>query len=198
MAITCFHVLDTYRKKLDENNQMTFQIGNLKINPLNKIIDECESLDLVTIDLKDEKTQKIGDGSEISSYFFSPASWPPRDIKDGDFVAFGGFPGRWKQHLSRNEVMFDTFSCGACAVASVRDDTIVCQFEREDWVYSFNFRPDEELHDIGGLSGAPVFIWRDLYFELIGIVCQFLVAYDLMLVRPSKFIRVDGTIIKDF
>lgn len=198
MAITCFHVLDVYRKELNEDNQMIFQIGNLKIDPLNKIIDECERLDLVTIDLKGENTQEIGDGGEISSCFFSPVSWPPQGIKNGDFVAFGGFPGRWRQHLSQKEVMFDSFSSGACAVASVREDTIVCQFEREYWVYSFNLRPGEELHDIGGLSGAPVFIWRDLYFELIGIIYQFSEAYDLMYVRPSKFIRVDGTIIKDF
>lgn len=198
MAITCFHVLDVYRKELNEDNQMIFQIGNLKIDPLNKIIDECERLDIVTLDLKGENTQEIGDGGEISSCFFSPVSWPPQGIKNGDFVAFGGFPGRWRQHLLQKEVMFDSFSSGACAVASVREDTIVCQFEREYWVYSFNLRPDEELHDIGGLSGAPVFIWRDLYFELIGIIYQFSEAYDLMYVRPSKFIRVDGTIIKDF
>ncbi|MGA2315425.1 MAG: hypothetical protein ABSG71_03495 [Thermodesulfobacteriota bacterium] len=198
MAITCFHVLEAYRKKLSEGSQIIFQIGNLKIDPLNKIIDECERLDLVTIDLKDENTQKISDGGEVSSYFFSPVSWPPQGIKCGEFVAFGGFPGRWRQHLSQKKVMFDSFGSGACAVASVREDTIVCQFEREYWVYSFNLHPGEELHDIRGLSGAPVFIWRDLNFELIGIICQFSEAYDLMYVPPSKFIRVNGTIIKDF
>ena len=197
MAITCFHVLDAYRKKLKEDNQIVFQIGNLKIDPLNKIIDECERLDIVTIDLKDENTKKIGDGGEIASCFFSPVSWPPQAIKNGDFVSFGGFPGRWRQHLSQKEVMFDSFSSGACAVASVREDIIVCQFEREYWVHSFNLRSGEELHEIGGLSGAPVFVLRGLHFELVGIIYEFSEAFDLMYVRPSKFIRMDGTIIKD-
>jgi hypothetical protein len=196
IAITCHHVLDAYRKKLSENNQIIFQIGNLKINPLNKIIDEHKELDLATINLNGENIRGIGDGSDIASHFYHPVSWPPQSIKQGDFVAFGGFPGRWRVQPSTSEIIFDSFSSGACPVASVREDVITCQFEREYWVYSFNLRPDEDLRELGGLSGAPVFILKKIHYELIGIVYEFS-SFDLMFIRPAKYIREDGIIIKD-
>lgn len=198
IAITCFHVLDAYRKRLNEDSQIIFQLGNLKIDPLPKIIDECENLDLVTIDLSGENIKEIGDGGDIASCFFRPISWPPKRISKGSFVSFGGFPGCWRLQPSKKEVMFDSFSSGACAIASVREDIIICQFERGYWVNSFNLRPGEDLHELGGLSGAPVFTLRDLYYELVGIVYEFSTEFDLMYVRPTKFLREDGTIIKDW
>jgi len=196
IAIICYHVLEAYKKRIAQEPHTIFQIGNLKINPLDRIIDACDELDLATIDLKVENTKKISNSNEISSFFFNPISWPPQDVKKDDFVVFGGFPGRWRQQLFSNELKFETFS-GLCPVSSVRENTIICQFEREYWVYSINLRPDEELHDIGGLSGAPVFIYRNLHFDLVGIVYQFSAQFDLMYVRPAKFIHTDGSIIKD-
>ena len=194
MAITCFHVLDGYKKKFHEDKNIIFQISNLKIDPILKIIDENETLDLATIDLDSENLDEVRSGNEIGSYFFQPSSCPPEDVKEGDFVAFGGFPGKWRWQLSRKEVVFDTFSSGATVVTSVTENHIVCQFERDYWVDAFNLRQDEELHDLGGLSGAPVFVLKKFHYEFIGIVYEFSSEFDLMYVRPSRFIEPDGTI----
>jgi len=194
IAITCHHVLDEFRKKISENSQIIFQIGNLKINPLNKIIAEDNKLDLVTIDLTNDNIAEISDKREIGSCFYRPVTWPPQDIKSGDFVAFGGFPGHWRMQPSTAEIIFDSFSSGACAIASVRDDVITCQFEREFWVTSFNLRPSETLIELGGLSGAPVFIIRKYHYDLIGIVYEFASSFELMFIRPLTYLRTDGTI----
>lgn len=197
IAITCSHVLEEYKRKLEKNEQTIFQIGDLEVEPLKKLIDESKALDLATINLNGENLEKIANGEEIGACFFRPVRWPPNEIKEGDFVAFGGFPGRWRQQPVRGEIVFASFSIGACRVASVMEDHIVCQFEREYWVSSMNTRPGEELRDLGGLSGAPVFILRDLYWELIGIVYEFSPEFDLMYARPTKFLKEDGTIIKE-
>lgn len=194
IAITCSHVLEGYREWLKKDGEAMFQIGNLEINPLENIIDEDEKLDLATIKLDQAGLQKIVGREEIGSSSFRPVSWPPKDVKEGEYILFGGYPGLWKSHFSGTEIVFDSFSSGASAVTSVGPDYMICQFEREYWTYGFNLRNPEDLHDLGGLSGSPVFILRDLHFEFVGIVYQFSQKFDLMYIRPSKFVREDGTI----
>jgi len=194
-AITCFHVLAEYKKRKAENKNTIFQIGNVEVDVLNNIIDEDENLDLAIINLKAEDVSAITNGDVIGSCFYQPTSWPPGEVKKGDSLAFGGFPGLMRELESKNEVVFRSWSSGASLVEAVNDDYIVCQFERVHWV-----KPDgmeakgEDLHDLGGLSGAPVFIWRNVHYEFVGIVYQFSSEYDLMRIRPTKFIRTDGTI----
>ena len=70
-------------------------------------------------------------------------------------------------------------------MASVKEDHSVCQFEREYWVETMNRHNHNgmDLHDLGGLSGGPVFIHRELFWELVGIIYEFSPEFDLMYVR---------------
>jgi hypothetical protein len=197
IAITCSHVLDEYRKRLQGNESTFFHIGSLELDPLSSLIDESEDLDLATIDLSNENLNEIHEGGEIGSCMVQPPIWPPGNITEGDYVAFGGFPGLWKERPLDTELVFPSFSSGACRVAAVGSNYFVVQFEREYWVQSFAYDQREDLYDLGGLSGGPVFINRDLYFDFIGIIYQFSPAFDLMRIRPSRLIRKDGCIIKD-
>ncbi len=190
LAVTCSHVLDAYRKISNEFDTI-FQIGAVELNPLERIIYESKEFDLVSIDLQSIKKEDLINGEEVGSCFFVPPYWPPNEITTGYYVTFAGFPGRWRNHLSWHEIIFDSFSSGACLVASVQEDHFVCQFEREYWVESFNLygRNGIGLDDIRGLSGGPVFIYRDLYWELVGIIYEFSSEYDLMYVSPIRFLR---------
>ncbi len=133
---------------------------------------------------------------DIGSEFFIPPRWPPEKIKTGEYVAFGGYPGKWRHYLSWNEIVFDSWSSGGSQISSVGEKHFVCQFEREFWVESFNIHGYDGLafDELGGLSGGPVFIHRNIYWELIGIIYEFSGEFDLMYVRPASFIREDGTI----
>lgn len=201
IAVTCSHVLDKYRQRLKENQQTIFQIGNLRLDPLEVIIDESQTLDLVTIDLREEKVDEIADGGEIGSCFFRPRSWPPRNIVAGDSVAFGGFPRVLRRQASPDMFDFGTFSISGPPVTLVRDDYFVCQFEREYWeelqgpyLPLYDIENGKDLHDLGGLSGGPVFILTDVYWELVGIIYQFSPEFDLLYARPTRFISESGSI----
>ena len=49
LGLTCHHVLKEYRKVRDATPGVTFQIGNVEIDPLEQLIDENRRLDLATI-----------------------------------------------------------------------------------------------------------------------------------------------------
>ena len=197
IALTCSHVLDAYRR-IHAKPNVIFQIGNLKFNPLERIIDESESskLDIVTIDLQGLNLKELMGPEEIGSSFFTPVQWPPKSIQQGEFVAFGGFPGVWRQNVSWYEMIFDSWSSGSTQVSLVREEYFVCQFEREYWIESFNIHGHDglDLHKLGGLSGGPVFIYRNIYWEFIGMIYEFSENFDLMYVRPASLLLEDGTI----
>jgi hypothetical protein len=180
---------------MSQDNSTVFQIGREAFNPLERIIDESRDWDLVSINLNDIHIEEPVQGLEIETSFFVPHRWPPNQLNEGDFVVFGGFPGKWRQHPSWDEITFDSFSSGACPIASVRQEYFVCQFEREYWVESFNYHGREgmQLDDIRGLSGGPVFIHRNLIFEFVGIIYEFSSEFDLMYARPAQLMREDGT-----
>ncbi len=200
MAITCSRVLEEYRKRLKDNNKFVFRIGNTVLNPLEYLIDESPELDLATIDLSEINIKEISLGKEIGTSFFRPhpETWPPDDVNEGDFISFGGFPGKWKEQVSRGDLMFDSFSSGATEISSINDEYFICKFEREYWVESLDIKNGKDLHELGGLSGEPVFLIRGsngiMYYEFIGIVCEFLEGFDLLRISKAKFINKDGSI----
>jgi len=194
IAITCYHVLEPYKVAIRQNSGSIFQIGNLKFDPLAQIIDENESMDIVTISIEDNQLDELLYGGNKGKLIFEPYKWPPNEVKESDFVAFGGFPGEWREIMPRSEIAFDTYSSGGCRVASVADDHFVCQFEREYWVKTLDFQGSENLRCLGGMSGGPVFILREFHWEFVGIIYEFSETFELMFIRPARLINSDGSI----
>ena len=194
MLVTCYHVLDSYRELLKKNESVLFQVGNVELNPLSQLIGENERLDIATISLNSEQAEDIKRGGEIGSCFFEPRSWPPPTPEEGEFVSFGGFPGRWRERYAFDEIVFPSFSIGACMVKQVAEDRFACQFEREYWVNSFNTDNRPHLYDLGGMSGCPAFIHRGLYWDFVGVIYAFSAPYDIMYLRPAHLLCRDGSI----
>jgi hypothetical protein len=195
--ITCYHLLDLYRDLLKENRKPLFQVGDIEIDPLSQIIDENKRLDLATIKINSDQAKAITGGEEIGSCFFEPRSWPPQPLKEGDFIAFGGFPGKWREHHAFDEIVFPSFSSGGCMVKQVAEDRFACQFEREYWVTALNSDNREPLYDIDGMSGGPAFIHRELYWDFIGVIYEFS-SFDIVYLRPALVLCQDGSIIDPF
>lgn len=194
LGVTCAHVISSYREMQQRFTNVVFQVGNVALEPSRQLVAEDTKLDLATIRLTDVQVRELTSGEEIGSCVFRPVSWPPAPIKGGDVVAFGGFPGSLREYLSFDELGFYSWSNGACSVDSVTDDRISCVFEREYWVSSFGQKHQMELRDLGGMSGSPVFVQRDLHWDLVGLIYEFSTEFDIMFCRPLGFLRPDGTI----
>jgi len=195
VGITCSHVIEEYVRR-NKDGDCIFQIGNLEFSPLERILDQSSTFDIVTIDLEGIDVTQPLNASKIGTHFFNPLYWPPKPIKIGDYVALGGFPGEWRECPSWNSIVCNAWSNGGTEVSSIRDQYFICQFKREFWVepLHYHYRDGLNLKELGGLSNGPVFINRGLYWELIGIIYEFSKEFDLMYIRPANLINHDGKI----
>ena len=192
LAITCSHVLAEYRERLVLAPDTIFQIGNLKVDPLARIQSEDTGIDLAVLNLDGCDLEQMWQGKLVESNVFRPPRWPPRALEPGDFIAVGGFPAAWRDQVGRAGIVYDSFSLGATRVTAVYPDHFICQFEREYWIGPQKDRLD--IRELGGMSGGPAFIHRDLYFEWVGVVYEFSSEFDLLYLRPSHLLGSDGCI----
>lgn len=193
-ALTCSHVLEGYRKCLAKGDCI-FQLGNCELDPLSQLKGENAKLDYALIGLTEAQGKEIAKpGGPFDGTFFCDVSqWPPGDMKEGDFVAFGGFPGELRRAMSFEDLSFGSFSSGASRVALVNEDYLVSQFEREFWVKHGH---EAEPETIGGMSGGPVFAIRHsaetdiMTYEFIGHIYEFSKDYELLYVRLARTLQL--------
>ena len=194
IAFTCQHVIECYRQRCDEEGAIIFQIGNVELNPVEQLLAEDGKRDIATIRLTDEQVGHITSGGQIGSSLFCPNEWPSRLPRKGEFIAFGGFPGRLREVKSFDELEFGSWSSGASGISSVSETQFVSAFEREFWVRSFGVEEHLALSILGGLSGGPALMNRGDHWDLLGIVSQYHKDYDAMFFSLLSCVRPDGSI----
>lgn len=189
-VLTCSHVLEGYRQRLAEG-PCVFQLGDCALDPHTQLKAEDKGLDIALIGLTEEQGKEIAKpgGAFDGTFFCDIAQWPPNKVEEGDFVAFGGFPGELRQAVGFDRLSFGSFSSGASRVTSARDDYLVCQFERDLWVKHGH---EPEPNTIRGMSGGPVFAIRHsaatgiMTYEFVGHVYEFSEDFQLLYVRLAR------------
>lgn len=193
-AITCCHVVDEFRKAVARDPRVTFQIGQYRLDPVTELVDSDRDLDLATFRLDPEKLEGRAVRGGAFAVHRAP-QWPPREIVQGDVLSIGGYPGIWRQPTTANlKVDFDTFALGAVEVTSIQEKRIVCQFERDRWVQTYGSR-GADLTKMGGISGAPALVLRQLHWELAGVVTDHSEEFDLLYVTLASRVSMDGKLL---
>ena len=199
-VVTCSHVLQGYRKRLEDDSECIFQIGDCKLDPLGQLVDESSTLDVAVIGLTEQQVQEVASvKSPFGSHFVEPPEWPPEPVVEGDFVAFGGFPGELRKAMSFRELSFGSYSSGASRATSAGDTYIVCQFERDRWV-KHGYEPEPST--IRGMSGGPAFALRQrtgagiMTYEFIGHIYEFSETFELLYIRLATVIDGGGRILR--
>jgi hypothetical protein len=164
-----------------------------------QLVAESEALDLAVVHLTDAQVWELREYQVegFGRHFVEPPAWPPGNVAEGDFVAFGGFPGALRRAMSFRELNFGSYSSGAMRVTTSRDDYIICQFDRDNLVRS-GYEPEPTT--IGGLSGGPAFAIHHtdadlVWYEFIGIVYEFSEHYELLYIRLARMLGPDGSIL---
>ncbi|NHC43469.1 hypothetical protein G6549_26855 [Bacillus sp. MM2020_1] len=186
--ITNLHVYEEW-KKLNDQLENFFQIGSLSIPVEDLIIDKNSSLDLISISLPEQVIKLI----EIDSYkkFYSPKNWPFETEKETIVVA-SGYPGK----VRKDYIGFTHLKHGSVAekITDLTESKYIVPFNRHVWEEVIGVYPNE-LTDLGGFSGGPVFSFENDVVNLIGIIFEdggnF---FDGIRVIRSSVINTDGTI----
>ncbi len=123
---------------------------------------------------------------------------PPRMPQRGDFALLGGFPVTKRTELGPRHFEFGAFSSGATLIDSVQTDVITCRIEIERCVISLD-RDGKGLEDLPGISGSPVMVERRrdsgiVVFDLIGVVFEHSMNWDVLRIRPLSLINSHGDI----
>lgn len=193
-GITNFHVVDAYRERLRNESDIEFYIGNSPINLDKALIDEDKDLDLCTLNLSAYEEGCFGSNGEIPTHFYELGDFSTGDVKKGDFVLFGGFPGVWRTRPETNHLIFDSLSSGSTEVSEVTHRNIRCELALEKCVVTLNKQQNEFPDNLGGLSDGPVFLHKIhtsgiSTFKLIGLIYEYMEEYDSIIIRPLSFIN---------
>lgn len=196
VAVTCWHVIDGFREYLQLYKRVIAQIGNTIIDPLAQLVDQSESTDLAVLELTDKQVAEITAGGQIGSRLVDGRVWPPKQVATGEVVMLSGFPGKYRQTLALDEIVFHPFCAAGIRVHHAREDYFSCQFEREYWVKSFGAKESSAHLEpmLGGMSGGPAFVDRGLSWELGGFIYQHSPDFDILRLRPATLINSDGSL----
>lgn len=191
IGVTCQHVLAHYLKMRESHKDIVFQIGQAQFNPLQHLIREDKERDLATFNLTPFVGKVIG---IEESNFIEPVHWPPGDVLEDSVICLAGFPGIWREQLGVSELRFYSFSSGATFVRATGEEYFVIRIEAGQHIVTID--KGKVLGSLGGLSGGPVFCWRNgelLRAELVGFIYEYQESLDLMYVRAAKVLNRDGT-----
>lgn len=187
VGVTCKHVLDSYRQRSANAEDIVFQLGPMVIDPIELIIDESEEFDLVSLDLG---CLVSADRFLTRHRFKDIFGWPPAGVEPGDFVSLAGFPGERRRLEEPRTVNFGTFSMVGSKVESVEASYFYSRIEAEKCRDFSN--PEYTMPGLGGLSGGPVFANRPLCLELVGFVQEYSAPLDLLRCRMASVMSIDG------
>ena len=194
VAITCEHVVCQALASRAQHPATLFQLGNSAIELERQLIDQNHDRDIATILIDEEQLEEILGGDEIGSDVFAPKTWPPPRPTLQDCVTFGGFPGVLREIKSFQDLIFGTWSCAISQVHSSSERQFATHFERKQWERAYGDPILMNLAVLGGMSGGPAFVLREMHWDLVGIVKEYHEAFDIVFFASLASVRADGTI----
>lgn len=202
IGITCSHIIEECLEWESEGEKFLIQIGNLPIELSEHLIDNNPNLDLATLHFtRKEYKQMIKHHELIGSILLSKIS--TGEIKPGEYLAIGGFPGRWRKQECENRIVFDSFSINGCRANIIEQDKIYLRIDNlNNWPKAFDNHHNKIPAHPGGISGGPILLEivsenGISHWELAGIITDGHFFNDSTLViygRPAHHIQADGKI----
>ncbi len=199
-GITNYHVIDHYRQRRKNEVDLTFHIGSTSIDVDARLHDECQTLDLCVLDLNGIEIADLNQQTGIRANFLNLEMQVRSVLSSGEYVAFGGYPGCWRDCPNPQTMRTATFGSAGIPATEVTDLNIRVEVKENELRLSLADRFDKQPVSPGGMSGAPVFKLhlRDsdfLVLVLVGIIYEYMPLYESILIRPMSYFDVNMNII---
>jgi hypothetical protein len=181
---TARHVWRIFHARHAADARVRFQAGRFAIEPAAKGVIEDESRDTVLIPVADRDAQRSG--QTISS---TPLGWPPPAPAIGSFVVFSGCPEMNREHDTADHVGIGCFS-SLMRVTDVSAYGLICQFERDTWIWDGPNDPPPPGSKLSGMSGGPVFSLDGISIPLVGLIRDFVDKWEVLHVATFAGMQV--------
>jgi hypothetical protein len=181
-----------YSKYLEHKNEfsdMECQIGSVRINLENYVIDHNPELDLATFEI----SPVLMAGSRVHAH--GAPKWPPTQLRELEIVVLGGYPGILRiEQQGRLGTPFVSF---LARIAQTSPDHSSIQLNLEDAYWPDGSGGVAPGSDLGGLSGGPIFRYHHEpveYFEMVGFIYEASTSYGIVFARHASCIGQCGHI----
>jgi len=189
ICVTAGHVYSKYLAHKREFNDLECQIGSVRINLEDYVIDHSVNLDLATFEI----SPILLAASRASAH--GAPKWPPEQLLESEIVILGGYPGLLR--IERHRQLGTPFVSFIARVTQTSLDHSAIQLNLEDAYWpdgSGGLAPAAEL---GGMSGGPLFRYCTKpveYFEIVGFIYEASTSYGIIFARHSSCIDGSGYI----
>lgn len=191
ICVTAGHVYSKYLEHKKEFADIECQVGSVRVNLENYLLDHNPDLDLATFEL----SPILLAGSGV--YTHGALKWPPTQLLESEIVILGGYPGMLRiEERGRLGTPFVSF---LARVTQTSSDHSAIQLNLDDSYWpdgSGGLAPQSEL---GGMSGGPLFRYRSEsleYFELAGFIYEASTSYGILFARHASCIDENGKIVR--
>lgn len=192
-GVTAAHVITQLREDLIANPQLQVQLFNLRLDLASRILALNSSLDLATFTISSEELAALG----VTPCAPPPTGWPPSTPAVGDQVLLAGFPRGARLPFEGDRqglgLHFET-----AKVASAGPTALYLHLDSNDRVDFLGSGYPPANYEIGGLSGAPVFVLVSakgiLHIEVVGLVAEWHASLELLRVNLLAPITPAGSI----
>jgi hypothetical protein len=163
--VTAHHILEEYEIKRQTGRTLIFQVGNLPLNPVSRLVWGNESRDLAVFDLSGLDLTKTG------SVPYAPiGEWPPPVPSPGEYIQFSGFPKAFRQYEDDTTIVFEPLP-GFVEVKTAGEHHFTAQLERQEFI-NFGHGEVPPADGFRAMSGGPVLQFGRLAYPLVGLVSQ--------------------------
>ena len=171
---TAWHVVQAWQLRTAAGERLLFQVGHADLPPTGRLVWHDEVGDIAFLMVDEFDVQRIG-----IMPCESVLGWPPPKPAPGERLLFAGYPGSLREHGDDGVMDFGSFT-GLVSATSVRDRYVVAQFQREHLISNDGRELPPVGADLGGMSGGPVFLVKNLVYPLAGIITQHNSEFELM------------------
>lgn len=188
VGVTAAHVFRSYARDFQAATASSAQIGNITLHGTKSLIDIDDKLDLAVLDVSEVF---IGGTMAVP---YTTALWPPAPAQVGEVVLLGGYPAV-RRSESCHTVEFQFWSLLARASSSSAGHSGVL-LNLED-SYAVMGSPIAVGTDLGGISGGPVFRYRDAglqFLELVGFISECGRNWPIVFAPHAISVKRDGSI----
>jgi hypothetical protein len=201
IGVTAAHVYRGWARDAESHRFVLPQFGGFPSNPLGRLIECNDKLDLATFLLSEQYATFMG------RLIHHVPTWPPPPAKHGDIFLYGGFPGILKEvHKDNAAVDYPFQSFIQWRFADLTDQHIVLEPD-----YPNIYWPGHDGEQIntqpGGMSGGPVFRLIETSLpgggvkprlEVIGVIMEYHESLQIIVARRVEFIDARGMLAPGF